>query len=306
MSAEHGKRAVIAALVANLGIAVAKFVAWAVTGSASMLSEGIHSVADSGNQVLLLVGSHRAKRAADADHEFGYSRSRYLYGFLVAIVLFLAGGVFAVYEGIHKIGHPEELHDAGWAVGVLLVAMVLEAFSFRTALREANAARGRRSLSEYVRDTKAPELPVVLLEDAGALVGLMIAFVCVVIAIVTGNGVWDGVGSLCIGVLLLVIAVFLGAETSSLLLGESAVPEERDRIEQALLAIPEINRVIHLRTMHLGPDDLLVGAKIAVDHDDSAAQIARAIDAAERGIRAAVPNATYIYLEPDLDRYRPV
>lgn len=306
MSAEQGRRAVVAALAANLGIAVAKFAAWAVTGSASMLSEGIHSVADSGNQVLLLIGSHRAKRVADPDHEFGYGRSRYLYGFVVAIVLFLAGGVFALYEGVSKISHPEELHDPAWAIGVLVVAMALEGISFRTALREANAARGHRSLVMYVRDTKSPELPVVLMEDAGALIGLVIAFVCVGLSTATGNGAWDGVGSLCIGVLLIIVAMFLGAETSSMLVGESAVPEQRARIEQALLSVAEINRVIHLRTLHVGPDDLLVGAKIAVDHDDSAAQIARAIDAAERAIRAAVPNATYIYLEPDLDRYRPV
>lgn len=294
----------MAALGANVGIAIAKFAAWGVTGSASMLSEGIHSVADSGNQVLLLVGSHRAKRVATAEHEFGFGRSRYLYGFVVSLVLFLAGGVFAVYEGIHKISHPEDLHDPSWAVGVLVIALVLETFSFRTAIREANRARGNRSLLEYVRGTKAPELPVVLLEDLGALVGLVIALACVLAAMVTGNGVWDGVGSLCIGVLLLIVAVFLGGETSSMLVGESAMPEERERIHAALLEVPEINRVIHLRTLHVGPDDILVGAKIAVNHDDSARQIARAIDAAERGIRAVVPNATYIYLEPDLDRYR--
>lgn len=304
MSTEGGKKAVIAALAANLGIAIAKFVAWAVTGSAALLSEAIHSVADSGNQVLLLVGSHRAKRGADPGHQFGYGRTRYVYGFIVAIVLFLVGGVFAVYEGVHKISQPEELHDPAWAIGVLVVAMGLEAFSFRTALRESNASRGNRGLLQYVRDTRQPELPVVLLEDLGALTGLVLALGCVVAAIATGNGVWDGVGSLCIGVLLLIIAIFLAIEMSSMLVGESAVPEEQERIEQALENVPEINRVIHLRTLHVGPDDLLVAAKIAINHDETGADIARAIDSAEELIRHAAPNATYIYLEPDLDRYR--
>lgn len=305
MSTEGGVRAVVAALIANLGIAVAKFVAWAVTGSASMLSEGIHSLADSGNQVLLLIGGKRSKAVPDAAHPFGFGRRRYVYGFVVSMILFSVGGLFAVYEGVHKIEHPEQVRDAQWAIGVLLVAMVLEAFSLRTAVKEANRSRGSRTLFRYIREAREPELPVVLLEDTGALVGLVLAFTGISLSTVTGNGLWDGIGSVSIGMLLLAIAVFLALEVASMLVGESAIPQEQELIRQALKSTPAVNRVIHLRTMHVGPDDILVAAKIAVDHDDSASEIALAIDDAERRVRAVVPRATYIYLEPDLDRLLP-
>lgn len=304
MSTEGGAKAVIAALIANLGIAVAKFVAFLFTGSSSMMSEAIHSLADSCNQILLLIGGKRAKRRADSQHQFGYGRTRYVYGFVVSIVLFLVGGLFAVYEGIHKIQHPEELRDAGWAIGVLLLAMVLEGFSFRTAMREANRSRGRRSLLRYVRDARQPELPVVLLEDGGALIGLVFALIGVGASIVTGNGVWDGIGSVMIGMLLLVIAVFLAVEMSSLLIGEGAVPEEQERIRLALEQTPDVESVIHLKTLLVGPDDLLVAAKIAIARSDTGAEIAQVIDHAERRVRDAVPTATYIYLEPDIYRAR--
>ncbi|MGV1036740.1 MAG: cation diffusion facilitator family transporter [Candidatus Nanopelagicales bacterium] len=303
MSTEGGTRAVIAALIANIGIAISKFVAFFITGSSSMLSEAIHSVADSGNQILLLIGGKRSKRSADKEHQFGYGRTRYVYGFVVACVLFLVGGVFAIYEGVHKISHPEELRDAQWAIAVLLIAVALEGYSFRTALKESNRSRGQRSLFRFIREARQPELPVVLLEDAGALVGLLFALLGVGLSVITGSGVWDGIGSMMIGTLLLVIAIFLAMEMASMLVGESAMPHEQEKIRSALEATPEVHRVIHLRTFHMGPDDLLVAAKIAVDKADSAADIARAIDAAERRVRAAVPSATYIYLEPDLDRY---
>jgi cation diffusion facilitator family transporter len=302
MSTEGGTKAVLAALGANLGIAVAKFVAWGFTGSASMLSEGIHSVADSANQVLLLVGGRRARRAADAEHQFGYGRTRYLYAFIVAIVLFLVGGLFSVYEGIHKIWAPEPLTSPGWAYGVLLIAIVLESLSLRTAVREARHARGTASLVRYVRDARQPELPVVLLEDTGALIGLGFALAGVSLAEVTGDARWDGVGSFAIGTLLIVIAVFLSIEMSSMLVGESALPEQERAIREALAAEPDIDRVIHLRTLHVGPDELLVAAKIAVGRADTAAQVAQAIDAAEARVRAVVPMAKYLFLEPDIDR----
>ncbi|TAK69136.1 MAG: cation diffusion facilitator family transporter [Actinomycetota bacterium] len=305
MSTEGGTKAVLAALVANLGIAVSKFVAFVITGSSSMLSEAIHSVADSGNQVLLLIGGRRARRAADRQHQFGYGRTRYVYGFIVAIVLFLVGGVFAIYEGVHKIQHPEELTSPTVAIVVLLVAIVLESFSFRTAYREASKSRGSRSLFGYIRAARQPELPVVLLEDAGALVGLVFALVGVVVAAITGNGVYDGIGSMAIGTLLVVIAVFLSFEMSSMLVGESALPEEEARIRTALETEDLVDRVIHLRTLHVGPDDVLVAAKIAIAGDDTGAQIAAGIDAAERAVRSAVPAARYIFLEPDLDRQLP-
>ena len=302
MSTEGGTRAVVAALCANLGIAASKFVAFAFTGSASMLSEAIHSVADSGNQVLLLVGARRARRPATQRHQFGHGRRRYLYSFIVAIVLFLVGGMYSLYEGLHKVQHPEPVQDAWIAYLVLGIAIVLEAFSFRTAIREANRARGDRSLARYLRDARQPELPVVLLEDLGALVGLVLALLGVTVAVVTGDGRWDGLGAMSVGFLLVVIAIFLAFETAAMLVGESALPEEQAAIESALAASPVVVRVIHLRTVHVGPDELLVAAKIAVRDTSSAAQIAAGIDDAERALREAVPSAVYVYLEPDLDR----
>jgi len=304
MSTEGGTRAVIAALGANMGIAVSKFVAFGITGSSSMLSEAVHSVADSGNQILLLFGGRRSRRSASDRHQFGYGRVRYLYGFVVSIVLFLVGGVFAVYEGMHKIQHAGEMGDTRIALAVLVVAILLEAFSFRTAIREANHARGERSLLAFVRDSRQPELPVILLEDAGALVGLVFALLGVLMASLTGDSRWDGMGAIAIGMLLVCIATFLAAEMSSLLVGEAALPAEEQAIRDALAAAPLVSRVIHLRTLHVGPDELLVAAKIAVASTATAADIAAGIDDAERALRERVPSATYVFLEPDLDRVR--
>jgi cation diffusion facilitator family transporter len=300
VSTEGGTKAVVAALAANTGIAITKFGAFAVTGSSSMLSEAIHSLADSGNQVLLLVGGRRAKRAADDEHQFGYGRVRYVYAFVVSIVLFCLGGLFSIYEGWHKIHAPEELTSPAVAFVVLGIAIVLEGFSFRTAVLEANRSRGTMSLFGFVREVRQPELPVVLLEDAGALVGLMFALLGVTLAVVTGDGRWDGVGALAIGSLLLVIAVFLALEMSSMLVGESAMPEQTDAIRAAIESEPLVASIIHLRTLHTGPDEILVAAKIAVRHDDTAAAVASAIDGAERRIREAVPESRWIYLEPDI------
>ncbi len=295
-------RAVVAALLANLGIAVSKFIAFAFTGSSSMLSEAIHSVADSGNQILLLIGNRRSKKQADEAHNFGYGRRRFVYGFVVAIVLFLVGGLFSLYEGMHKWQQPEPLNDWWIAVLVLAVAIVLESLSFRTAIREANHARGTRSLPGFVKAARQPELPVILLEDAGALVGLMFALFGVGMAVITGDGRWDAVGAMAVGTLLVVIAIFLAMEMTAMLVGESALPEETAAIRLALESSSGVRRVIHLRTLHVGPDELLVAAKIAINHNDTGAQIARDIDDAERDIRAAVPTARYVFLEPDLDR----
>lgn len=302
MSTEGGTRAVIAALAANLGIAVSKFVAFAMTGSSSMLSEAVHSVADSGNQVLLLYGGKRSRRAASATHQFGYGRVRYVYGFVVSIVLFLVGGVFALYEGVHKVQSGDEVGDTLVAIVVLAIAIVLETLSFRTALREANKARGNRSLLAFVRDARQPELPVILLEDAGALAGLVLAFIGVGMATLTGDARWDGLGAISVGILLVVIAVFLSIEMASMLVGEAALPQEEQAITSALEGSALVERVIHLRTLHVGPDELLVAAKIAVTQTASAADIARGIDDAERALRERVPAAKYVFLEPDLDR----
>lgn len=303
MSASGGSKAIIAALGANLAIAVGKFVAFVFSGSSSMLAEGVHSLADSGNQALLLLGGKKAKKDASEAHPFGYGRERYIYGFLVSIVLFTIGGVFALYEGYEKIKHPHEIDVWYWPVGVLVFAIIAETLSFRTAIKEANDVRGSLSWSQFVRRAKAPELPIVLLEDLGALVGLFLALFGVSAAIITGDGVWDGIGTLCIGALLVVIAIVLAAETKSLLLGESADPDEREKIRVAIVDGRTVTRIIHMRTLHLGPEELLVAAKVAVEHDDTAGEVARAIDEAENRIRQAVPSARAIYLEPDI--YRP-
>jgi len=303
MSASGGTRAVIAALLANVGIAVTKFVAFALTGSSSMLAEGIHSVADSGNQVLLLVGGKRSQRAATPRHPFGYGRERYIYAFIVSIVLFSVGGLFAIYEGVHKVQHPEPIDKWQWVpLAVLAIAITLESLSFRTAVGEANHIRGGAGWVAFIRHARAPELPVILLEDLGALIGLVFALFGVGMTLITDNGVWDGVGTLGIGALLVCIAIVLAIETKSLLIGESARPEQVAAIMSALDAVPGVDRVIHLRTMHLGPDELLVAAKVATAVGSSATDVASAIDAAEERIRVAVPIARVIYLEPDIDR----
>jgi cation diffusion facilitator family transporter len=300
MSASGGSKAIVAALGANLAIAASKFVAFAFSGSSSMLAEGVHSVADSGNQFLLLVGGKKAQREATPQHPFGFGRERYIYAFLVSIVLFTIGGMFAVYEGYEKISEPHEIEHWYWPVGVLVFALAAEGFSFRTAIRESNELRGSLSWAQFVRRAKAPELPVVLLEDFGALIGLALALGGVGLALLTGNGVWDGVGTVCIGVLLIGIALVLAAETKSLLLGEAADTEVVQQVEAAVVDGETVTGLIHMRTLHLGPEELLIAAKIAVRHDDTAAEVASAIDAAEARIRAAVPIARVIYLEPDI------
>jgi cation diffusion facilitator family transporter len=296
-------RAVLAALAANLGIAVTKFVAFLFTGSASMLAESVHSVADTGNEVLLLVGRGRSIRPASDEHPFGFGRERYFYGFVVSVMLFTVGAAFSVYEGAHKIVHPEPVRSPVVALVVLALSAVLEAFSLRTGIQEANKVRGNRSWSTFIRRTKAPELPIVLLEDLAALIGLAFAFTGVALSALTGNGRWDGAGSLAIGALLATAAAILAVEMKSLLIGESASAEMQRMIIAALEDGPEVVRVIHMRTVHMSPDAILVAAKIAVRETDSAAQIAAGIDAAERRVRAAVPIAKTIYLEPDI--YRP-
>jgi cation diffusion facilitator family transporter len=311
MSTEGGTKAVLAALLANTGIALTKFLAFALTQSSSMLAEAIHSVADSGNQLLLLLGGRRARKEATPEHPFGYGRERYIYSFIVAIVLFSVGGLFALYEAYHKAHevalHPDDLGqlDGRWwwvPLVVLGVAIVMEAFSFRTAIREANRDRGSASLVSYVRRAKAPELPVILLEDFAALTGLAFALLGVGLTLLTRNPVFDVIGTAMIGLLLVAVAVVLALETKSLLLGESATPEAQRRITEAIAGVDGIDGVIHMRTLHLGPDELLVAAKIAVPASESAADVAVAIDAAEAAVRSAEPVARVIYLEPDLRR----
>lgn len=302
MSTSGSARAIVAALMANAGIAVAKFVGFLVTGSSSMLAEAVHSVADTSNQGLLLWGQRQARRDADMLHPFGYGRSRYFYSFVVALVLFTLGSVFALYEGYHKIVHPQALTDPLVAVVILVLAIALEGYSFRTAMKESKPLKGGASWWRFIRNSRNPELPVVLLEDSGALVGLVLAFGGVGLTILTGDPVWDGVGTAAIGVLLGVIAVILMVEMHSLLIGEGATPDEAHAIHLALEQTPHVDRLIHLRTQYLGPEELLVGAKIALAPQTDLATVAAAIDAAEVAVRAAVPAAKVIYIEPDLDR----
>ncbi|WP_328334840.1 cation diffusion facilitator family transporter [Kribbella sp. NBC_00382] len=303
-----GNKAVVAALLANTGIAVTKFAAWGLTQSASMLAEAIHSLADAGNQVLLLVGAKRAKREADELHQFGFGRERYVYSFIVAIVLFSVGGLFALYEGYHKAHDPHPIEHWKWVpVAVLLAAIVMESLSFRTAIIEANKLRGTTSWVRFVRNARAPELPVILLEDFAALTGLVLALIGVVLTLATGNGIFDGLGSMAIGALLVCVAIFLAIEMKSLLLGESATREAQQKIVSAIENTPGVNRLIHIRTLHLGPEEVLVAAKVAVEAGADAAAIAATIDAAERAVREAEPMSQHVYLEPDIysDTYTP-
>lgn len=302
MSTEGSTRAIVAALLANAGIAIAKFIGFVITGSSSMLAESVHSVADTSNQGLLLYGQRASRRAADSLHQFGYGRSRYFYSFVVALVLFTLGSVFALYEGYHKITHPAPLTSPIVAIVILVVAIALESFSFRTAIVESRPLKGPGSWWRFIRTSRSPELPVVLLEDLGALVGLLLALAGVGLTIVTGQPAWDGVGTVCIGALLGIIAVVLMIEMHSLLIGEGATAEDEAAIVGALQGAEHLDRVIHLRTQYLGPEEMLVAAKIALAPGTDLATTAATIDAAEAAVRAAVPAAAIIYLEPDLDR----
>jgi len=313
MATAGSTKAIIAALLANLGIALTKFVAYLITQSSSMLAETIHSLADSGNQLLLLVGGKRAARPATESHPFGFGRERYIYAFIVSIVLFSVGGLFALYEAYHKWheirdGHPTEMLEGNtWmvAVGVLVVAIVMESFSFRTAIVESNHTRGKLGWSEFIRRSKAPELPVVLLEDFAALLGLVLALIGVGMSVITDNAYWDAAGTACIGVLLVLVAITLAIETKSLLLGEAAHEDKRELIAEAVLDGDSAHEVIHMRTLHVGPEEILVAIKLGVTPTESAREVAAAIDAAEARIRAAVPEATFVFIEPDIRRPPP-
>jgi cation diffusion facilitator family transporter len=299
----HGTRAVVAALLANVGIAVAKFVGFLLTRSASMLAESIHSVADSGNQVLLLLGHKRSRRAPTAEHPFGYGRERYFWAFVVALILFSLGGMFAIYEGVSKVRHPHELESPSIAIGILLVAIVLESASLRTAVVEARRAREPgMSWWGFIHRSKQPELPVVLLEDFGALVGLFFALVAVSASVITDDPLWDAVGTIGIGVLLVIIAIVLAIEMKGLLIGEAASLTDQQRIAAAIEIEPSVARLIHMRTQHIGPDELLVGAKVELVHGLSVDDAVEAVNRIENSVRRAVPTARIMYIEPDIFR----
>jgi cation diffusion facilitator family transporter len=308
VSTDGGTKAVVAALTANLFIAATKFGAWVLTGASSMLAEAIHSVADSGNQMLLLVGGKRATREATSEHPFGYGRERYIFSFIVAVVLFSVGGLFALYEAYHKYhevhtGAPNELLEGSWwwvPLLVLCAAIVAEGFSFRTAIVESNKTRGRQRWSRFIRSAKAPELPVILLEDFAALLGLVLALFGVGMTLLTHNGYFDVIGTALIGLLLVLVAIILAVETKSLLLGEAATTEAVRRIERAITSTEGVERVIHMKTMHLGPEEVLVAAKIAIGKCETGAAVAEIINQAEVNIRDAEPVVTELYLEPDI------
>jgi len=300
---DGSRKAIIAAFLANLGIAIAKFAGFLITSSAGLLAEAMHSLADTGNQGLLMFGSKRAKRRADAAHPFGYGPERYFWAFVVALVLFSLGGLFALFEGIEKLIDPHEVESPSVAFVILGIAIVLESWSLRTAVRESRPSKkAADSWWRFIRSTKSPELPVVLLEDTGALIGLFFAVTGLTLAEVTDDPRWDAVGSIAIGILLVMIAITLAVEMKGLLIGESATEDDLERIERSLTEPDAVLGIIHLRTMHLGPDDLLVAAKVEFDHGLDNAGLAKAIDEAERCLRAAVPIATTVYIEPDIRR----
>ena len=300
MSTGGGTRAIIAALLANLAIAVAKFVAFVFSGSSAMLAESVHSLADTGNQGLLLLGGRKSRRKADAAHPFGYGRERFVYAFVVSIILFSIGGVFSLYEGIEKLQHPHPLENPWIPIGVLIFAIIAESFSFRTAIKEANHVRGKQSMIAFIRHSKSPELPVVLLEDFAALIGLVLALGGVGLTILTHNPLFDALGTIAIGVLLVLVAIALGIETKSLLVGEGASPADHTKIRDAINARPEVEALIHMKTLYLGPEELLVAAKVAFARTKKLADVAASINALEASIRETVPAARVIYIEPDV------
>ena len=302
MSASGGGKAIIAALLANTGIAITKFVAFLFSGSSAMLAESVHSVADAGNQGLLLLGGRRARREADAEHPFGYGRERYVYAFVVAIILFSIGGVFSLYEGVSKLQDPHPLENAWLPIVVLLIAIVLESFSLRTAIRESNHVRGTQGWIKFVRRAKAPELPVVLLEDVAALLGLVFALFGVGLTILTGDSLWDAVGTIMIGVLLVLVAIVLGVETKSLLVGEGASIDDVRAIRKALDSHGSVTGVVHMKTLYLGPDELLVGAKVTFAAGADIERVAAIINELEVAVRGAVPAARVIYIEPGFQK----
>lgn len=302
---DGSKKAILAAFLANSAIAVAKLVGFFLTGAASMLAEAVHSSADAGNQGLLFLGGARARKTATPEHPFGYGRERYFWSFVVALVLFTLGGVFALYEGFGKLRNPHEIESATVAFVILGLAIVVETFSFRTAIKESLHVKGKESWWQFIRRSKSPELPVVLLEDLGALVGLILAFIGLGVAEITGNPRWDAVGSIAIGTLLVVIAVILVIEMKGLLIGEAASPATISSIHQAMESADRVRKVIHVKTQHIGPDELLVGAKLSFDSTLQLPALAEAIDEVEHRVRQACPTARVIYIEPDIERSQP-
>lgn len=297
---EGSTKAILAAFGANLLISIAKFIGFSITGATSMLAEAIHSVADTSNQGLLLLGGKRARREATPDHPFGFGRSRYFYSFIVALVLFTLGGLFALFEGYEKLKHPDEIVRPSVAIIILVAAIIAEGYSLRTAVKAARPYKRDLSWWQFIKTARTPELPVVLLEDLGAMIGLTLALGGLVTAVITGNPIWDAFGTLAIGTLLVIIAIVLVIEMASLLIGEGAIAATVAKIRNAISSSQGVHRIINLRTLHIGPDALLIAAKIEFDPTLSVAQVVETTNRAEAAIRIDVPSARYIYLEPDI------
>ncbi|MFT7462384.1 MAG: cation diffusion facilitator family transporter [Pseudohongiellaceae bacterium] len=294
------RRTVVAAMVANAGIAIAKFVGWGVTGASSMLAEGVHSLADSGNQALLLWGGASAAKKPTAEHPFGFGRERYFWAFIVSLIIFALGSVFAIYEGVHQFLNPGTIVSPLWAISILSLGLLLEGWSFHTAVTVARRVKGEQTWPQFVLRTKNPELPVVLLEDLGALIGLTLALVGVSVATLTGDSRYDAAATIFIGLLLGAIAVVLAIEMKSLIIGEAAESDDRAAIAEAIGSHSAVRRLISMRTQHLGPDDVLVCAKVDFDPELTLREVTEQIDSVETEVRAVVPTARLIYIEPDV------
>ena len=297
---EESRTAIIAAFLANLGIALAKLAGFLITGAASLAAEAVHSLADTANQGLLFLGGVRARREPDSTHPFGYGRERYFWALVVALLLFTAGGLFALFEAEEKLRHPHDLESLGVAVAILVVSIVLEALSLRTAVRESRAVKGDQSWSGFVLRSKHAELPVVLLEDSGALIGLGFALAGVTLAAATGNPRFDALGSLGIGILLVVIALTLATKMKSLLIGEAGSPDQVAAVRETITAHPAVVRLSRLRTLQLSPEELMVIAEVEFDPALDGQQVAEAIDAVGEAVRERIPEAKVIHLEPEV------
>lgn len=295
---ETSTKSIYYALMANAGIAITKTIAAVITGSGAMLAESIHSFADCGNQGLLFLGLKAAKRKPDAKYPLGYGRATYFWSFVVAIILFSLGGLFSVYEGIHKLTAIEPIESPYIALGVLFFSILLEGFSLWGCLKEINKIRGNKSIPRWVRESRQSELVVVLGEDVAALLGLAFAFGAVIVTMLTGNPVYDAIGSIGIGVLLLIISVIIAIKIKGLLVGQSASPEQVAAITAHLESAPEINKVLNVITLQLG-QTLMVSVKADMKEKQSVAKLIEDINSCERGLKSAFPDVQWSFFEPD-------
>lgn len=293
-------RAIFFALGANLAIAASKGAAAFFTGSSAMLAETVHSLADCGNQVMLLIGVKQSKRPPSPEYPLGYGKAIYFWSFLVAVMLFTVGGMFSLYEGIHKLESAEPLKDWWWAVGVLTFGIVAEGISMRACLQEVKKARGDRTLAQWFRESRQGELLVIFGEDLAALLGLVFALVAVVLSVTTGNPIWDAVGTIGIGVLLIVVAVFVAIEIKAMLIGQSMDPLRERELRAFLSARPEIEQVLNLITIQLG-NDAMVSVQAKMRETGGAIAMVEAINGVERAMKAAFPEVRWSFFEPDLE-----